>query len=688
MPMHINPLSGRYRFAKYSQNHPRYAPYTVTRTCQRDNEIRVHDPTPGELRAFAAEMVDARQQGIILGYSLSEHKLVQWFRPTQVSKNGSLRRLAASRFQSTPGIQMPLCPHAANGFRTTEETSMVCKRANSRWAFQCTIQGCPIIMEIAPITSSQVLLTDQDLEDYLNQPDYIDGDGQDTEDEEFDSMDTSITDENSLSSSSSMEEVADYLSGQSRTSSSSSLSSTLSSSSPPTSNSGWSPNRMRPRRSDGSLRPYYSPVVAEKRRNPEHSMIIEVQTGEANGTYEKKPEDHPAWGSSDNPHPILLPYHPNSSSRRIADMMQNMTSPYGQIIRHFMSTVGIPRISLFHLCYHQHRDRGLCTGSVDLPKIPSRHPPLENVPFLQFRTYPANVEHPSGGQDLLDCTVGRAFVKWHSREGIPQDVWAMITTAYVHCKDCDLLEIHDWPCESQQTMVTCRTYSIIGETARSLNSPLLESSKRDLSQCDLTRHTLALDHHLRTEGPSLLQRHALRGPEVRGTLQYQRCGVRLQPSRMNRQCGATVQYVVRAWLWAAKLLSGVWLQEECHDYKTREPRLCGEKLVVHVVGVSSTAVKCGSVRGALSAGWAVGNIQKVAHKSQRVNYPLMSRFLVPRLHICCCRRIHVVSRTVVLRWAMCKCLYVGEAYGAGIVVASSARRHSWSKKHCSTKPLA
>ncbi|KAJ7466608.1 hypothetical protein B0H11DRAFT_1921796 [Mycena galericulata] len=551
MPMHINPLSGRYRFAKYSQNHPRYAPYT-------------------------------------------SHTSFQKWQPA------SPRRLSFPIHTWHPNASLPACcewiSHYGGDIHGVQEgeQQMGFSVHHTRlpdykiWPHYHTV-------EIAPITSSQVLLTDQDLEDYLNQPDYIDGDGQDTEDEEFDSMDTSITDENSLSSSSSMEEVADYLSGQSRTSSSSSLSSTLSSSSPPTSNSGWSPNRMRPRRSDGSLRPYYSPVVAEKRRNPEHSMIIEVQTGEANGTYEKKPEDHPAWGSSDNPHPILLPYHPNSSSRRIADMMQNMTSPYGQIIRHFMSTVGIPRISLFHLCYHQHRDRGLCTGSVDLPKIPSRHPPLENVPFLQFRTYPANVEHPSGGQDLLDCTVGRAFVKWHSREGIPQDVWAMITTAYVHCKDCDLLEIHDWPCESQQTMVTCRTYSIIGETARSLNSPLLESSKRDLSQCDLTRHTLALDHHLRTEGPSLLQRHALRGPEVRGTLQYQRCGVRLQPSRMNRQCGATVQYVVRAWLWAAKLLSGVRLQEECHDYKTREPRLCGEKRVECGVGGGQHTKGCTQV---------------------------------------------------------------------------------------------
>jgi hypothetical protein len=67
---------------------------------------------------------------------------------------------------------------------------------------------------------------------------------------------------------------------------------------------------------------------------------------------------------------------------------------------------------------------------------------LENIPFLEFRTYPSGISVPTR-VDFLNTTIGRAFVDWNSRIGIPQDVWTMITTAYVHCARCDLLRCFD-----------------------------------------------------------------------------------------------------------------------------------------------------------------------------------------------------------------------------------------------------
>lgn len=170
----------------------------------------------------------------------------------------------------------------------------------------------------------------------------------------------------------------------------------------------------------------------------------------------------------------LLRYQPSTSRTRLADLMQNMTSPVGRIISEFTSTAGIPRTTFLLLLkesilcagckcmysihgYHQHRSYGRCTGSVNLPlgashlvssqfSLRSKPHPVSKcldpspreVPFLRFRTYPAGVEIPPI-QDFLNTPIGRAFVEWNGRIGIPQDVWYTIMTAYVHCRRCDLV---------------------------------------------------------------------------------------------------------------------------------------------------------------------------------------------------------------------------------------------------------
>ncbi|KAJ7868111.1 hypothetical protein B0H13DRAFT_1897266 [Mycena leptocephala] len=125
-------------------------------------ELRAHDPAV--LQLCRDEIAAAKQDGKILTWSSTADGLTglsAWHRPVSTSKRGSMCLLAASRFNFTPGIDLPRCPHAANPFRTIEETTQTCRRI------------LVLKAEIPPITSSQVLLTEEELKYYLNTQDYI-----------------------------------------------------------------------------------------------------------------------------------------------------------------------------------------------------------------------------------------------------------------------------------------------------------------------------------------------------------------------------------------------------------------------------------------------------------------------------------------------------------------------------------
>ncbi|KAJ7869368.1 hypothetical protein B0H13DRAFT_2670075 [Mycena leptocephala] len=449
MPMNINPITGRYQFSHYSQTHRRYAPYTSSRpstmpTRQRVLELRAHDPSPAVLQLCRDEIAAAKQDGKILTWSPTADGLTGlsvWYRPVSTSKRGSMRLLAASRFNFSPGIDLPRCPHAANPFRTIEETTQTCRRVSNHWVFRALSHECEFTSEIPPITSSQVLLTEGELKDYLDTQDYIDGDAQDTEDEDFDMNAVAGTSDWRPSTRGlSEEQVAAYLSSSSRTSSLSSVG-TSSSSGPlplpacPSGSFSSSPARPSP---GHAARPYFSPMVAAKRSSPNYELIATMLEQDDNQFYKKHPEEHPAYMAMDRPPAILLPYHPDTSKRRLADNMQNMTLPHGRAVCDFMSTVvySVPDAPVGTL------SRGIINTEHLALLVPSRHPPLENIPFLEFRTYPPGISVPTR-VDFLNTTIGRAFVDWNSRIGIPQDVWTMITTAYVHCARCDLLRCFD-----------------------------------------------------------------------------------------------------------------------------------------------------------------------------------------------------------------------------------------------------
>lgn len=66
------------------------------------------------------------------------------------------------------------------------------------------------------------------------------------------------------------------------------------------------------------------------------------------------------------------------------------------------------------------------------------------LPFLCLRKYPANhTISLLSTVDFLDSMIGRPFLEWNSRVGIPQTVWFMITTARVICDTCHLVRSFD-----------------------------------------------------------------------------------------------------------------------------------------------------------------------------------------------------------------------------------------------------
>ncbi|KAJ6611917.1 hypothetical protein B0H10DRAFT_1952699 [Mycena sp. CBHHK59/15] len=416
---------------------------------RREDEFRPFDPTPGQIQAFHEQYEAALAAGQIVTYSLEKKCLVKWFRPVTYNNQGAMGQLPASSFNCTPGIVLPVCPHLSNPFRLREECTMKCKKSQNHWVFCCPSHG----LIVPPVASAKVLLTEQELTDYVNSEEYMDGDVTDSGDEGFSvKYNTSGSICTFISNSGLV--APDHIIGLFHRPGIIVLDSFITIfllgfyffyaywicqlfSNPATSLS------LQVR----------CALVAETRGSPNNTFVLNIYNNHEAGLYKTHPEQHPVHQSplAD----MLLPYHPAVSICQIADCMQNMTTPTGLIIRQFTSTTGIPYITCLHLqkdnypclacnCmyplmgHQQHRHRsGRCTNNVDLPMIEEQDPPLDEFPFLKFRSYPADAKIPSP-QEFLNTLVGRAFVEWHSKIGVPQDVWAAIITAYVRFQHCDL----------------------------------------------------------------------------------------------------------------------------------------------------------------------------------------------------------------------------------------------------------
>ncbi|KAJ6626559.1 hypothetical protein B0H10DRAFT_2302456 [Mycena sp. CBHHK59/15] len=258
MPMNINPNTGRFHFSHYSQTHRRYSPYTPSRPSavpirQQENELRAHDPSPTVLQLCRDEIAAARQVSKILTWSADA---------TGVSGLKDWYSLLISVHSWDHATSLPPC---RKRLWTIEETTQVCKR---------------------------VLLMAEELTDYLNTPDYIDGDAEDTDNEDFYLEAVVGTSEwRTPPRGSSEERVGTYLNNSSRTSSLNSIEgsmsspSTLPSSSFLSDSSSSSPVRPSLRPKGTSVRPYFSPMVSAKRKSPNYVLIAMVSELDDNRFY-------------------------------------------------------------------------------------------------------------------------------------------------------------------------------------------------------------------------------------------------------------------------------------------------------------------------------------------------------------------------------------------------------------------
>ncbi|KAJ6629979.1 hypothetical protein B0H10DRAFT_2184040 [Mycena sp. CBHHK59/15] len=75
-------------------------------------------------------------------------------------------------------------------------------------------------------------------------------------------------------------------------------------------------------------------------------------------------------------------------------------------------------------------------------KVVELYPELEGLYDMATRMYPEGTPLPNHS-DHINSMVGRAWIAWNSRVGVPQDVWAILSSAWTHCPDCDLVRTFD-----------------------------------------------------------------------------------------------------------------------------------------------------------------------------------------------------------------------------------------------------
>ncbi|KAJ7252171.1 hypothetical protein C8J57DRAFT_1520013 [Mycena rebaudengoi] len=161
--------------------------------------------------------------------------------------------------------------------------------------------------------------------------------------------------------------------------------------------------------------------------------------------------------------PEQLPYamqaydrqrHPSCTVRTFNNL-EFFTTRLGQLLRHFLSTIGITfndyRNMIWYAkgcggcgCmfsydgYNSHLKAGQCRNHPNLKHVGATSPPVGTLLDFSYRTYYKN-QQPPNTDEVLDSPTGLALLEWNSRIGIPYDVWSTVSTAYIHCSDCDLL---------------------------------------------------------------------------------------------------------------------------------------------------------------------------------------------------------------------------------------------------------
>ncbi|KAK0487973.1 hypothetical protein IW261DRAFT_1559018 [Armillaria novae-zelandiae] len=205
----------------------------------------------------------------------------------------------------------------------------------------------------------------------------------------------------------------------------------------------------------GQQKPYFSRAVAIRRATSNKKLIETVEWHYENGIYNCHPEMHPI-------NMQLLPHYMAwyTSAKAVQANLQFFDSPIGQHICLLLSSAGLVPASLYRLLHENKQCPAChCAFSIDgfnthldydgtcrnwheriLGKsiyVSICSPLISSTLVMPAQTVKCNGDRQRLNIPIIDSPnlwspLGVAWHEWNSRVGVPQDVWAVISTGNVH----------------------------------------------------------------------------------------------------------------------------------------------------------------------------------------------------------------------------------------------------------------
>ncbi|KAF8055004.1 hypothetical protein FPV67DRAFT_1750631 [Lyophyllum atratum] len=396
---------------------------------------------PHRLLELEEELRTHNKNGDLVTYDRTLKGWVTWERPIVKFKNGTMKAVAPSGWLRIENFEPPLCPHAANGFRTDDEAKMDLQQRRVKGAtvyfFKSKSHPCRFISRIRPQVSVRRYIlhgtTDARHSEELSDTDVSD---REHHDYGFDpSLSSSQTSQASLASSKSASEVAAYLRDTS----------------PPTPPYKVSFTGPRP------LKSFFSQEVADMRSSSDEKFIAWLYKSHQRGDFDDISAHPAAQGKVPKQ---LAPYDPSSTSTRTSQHLQYFDTAIGYALRELNSTAGITENAFTilseqaHLCkgcnclfsgdgYDAHLDEeSRCKNTPEFRSVQRYPSGAGAVPPIPIRTYPYNTPIP-GKSEFHETHIGKALLEWNSPIGVPKDVWALAMTSCVYCQTCKLIRTFD-----------------------------------------------------------------------------------------------------------------------------------------------------------------------------------------------------------------------------------------------------
>ncbi|KAJ3839116.1 hypothetical protein F5878DRAFT_660566 [Lentinula raphanica] len=402
-----------------------------------DVQIAAHNPSATVLNNLHREMKFFIHNGQLVTFSREIEDWCPWNSPIRALVSGAMTTVAPPSYEAIPGYKPPVCPHIMNPFLSLEDCEMKVKiykaHGTTRYVFLAPHPGCQFRMNI-PYYGHQKL----DME--YDQDSGEDGDEIDLLRSAYLSL--------SQSSRSSLREVEESLMPGSQLSSASQSPSLASSS-----NSAFSflpqgtstpSRRPRPRPIEGQrkLESFYPAESAERRAAYDQDLVAELDLAYSQGIFRGKFSHF----SSNLPLAILDPYNPSNNDGGITfNHLQYFDTSVGQIIRgvntslgarpsSFKYLVSLSRTCPVCLCEYSpdgfvaHNNNGegspRCMNTPGCPLVSDTRSPDVDPERLVQRTF-LDGQHPAFN-DQSDSALGRPWLEWNSKLGIPADVWKVI----------------------------------------------------------------------------------------------------------------------------------------------------------------------------------------------------------------------------------------------------------------------